>query len=96
MTEIKRWLTLLLSVLLWVPILAGAVTADRAAPGAAQIDWQVIGGGAAPPMLGEGHQLYSTLGQVAAGFSEGGMQLGSGFWYGAEIGHSVFLPVLLK
>jgi hypothetical protein len=96
MTQIKRATALALFALLCGLLLAGAAGAGVASPRAAQIDWQVIGGGAGPPMHGEQHQLFSTLGQTAIGMSGNGVQLGSGFWYGMEVRHSVYLPLLLR
>jgi hypothetical protein len=96
MTKIKRGTALVLLALLCGLSLAGPAPAGRVSPRAAQIDWQVIGGGAAPPMQGAQHQLFSTLGQTAIGMSNNGIQLGSGFWYGVEVWHGLYLPLVLR
>ena len=80
----KRKTKLALFVLLCSLLVAGAVRA-MVLPVLYISSWNVIGGGAGSTMSGGGYTLDSNLGQMAAGWSTDGHQLGSGFWYGVAV-----------
>jgi hypothetical protein len=64
--------------------------------GGYDLTWSTMdsGGGAAN---GGGYELSGTIGQPDAGaLSGGGYTLVGGFWPGAALNYTVFLPVVLK
>ncbi|MGD8465909.1 MAG: hypothetical protein PVI09_18760 [Anaerolineae bacterium] len=71
---------------------AGLAGSPAAAVQSYTLDWSVVAGGG-----NAGEQLNSTVGQTAIGWSAGGDQLGSGFWYGVgTAGYKVYLPLTVK
>jgi hypothetical protein len=71
---------------------------DPAAPQSGySIDWYTIDGGGAMNSSGGGYSLSGSIGQPDAGSLSGGSyQLSGGFWGGASINYTVYLPLVLK
>lgn len=73
-------------------LLAGVALAN----GIHLVDWDVIGGGgghveAAP------YSLDYTIGQAVVGIATGtNGELCSGYWCGTAVGHSIYLPLVLR
>jgi len=67
--------------------------------GLTEIDWFVFGGGGGPAQSsGGGVNMNATLGQTAIGDagSDGGVGIGSGYWYSQTRLKSVFLPLITR
>jgi hypothetical protein len=61
------------------------------------IDWYTIDGGGAMNSSGGSYSLSGSIGQPDAGSLSGGSYtLNGGFWGGASINYSIFLPLVLK
>jgi hypothetical protein len=61
------------------------------------IDWYTIDSGGAMNSNGGGYSLSGTIGQPDAGSLGGGSySLVGGFWGGASINYTVYLPLVLK
>lgn len=61
------------------------------------IDWYTLDGGGAIFSTGGSYSLGGTIGQADAGSLGGGSyQLNGGFWGGASINYTVYLPLVLK
>jgi hypothetical protein len=73
-------------------------TNEPAAPHSGySIDWYTIDGGGAMNSTGGSYSLGGTIGQPDAGSLSGGSYtLNGGFWGGASINYTVYLPLVLK
>jgi hypothetical protein len=61
------------------------------------IDWYTIDGGGALNSSGGSYSLSGSIGQPDAGSLSGGSyQLNGGFWGGAAINYTTYLPLALK
>ncbi len=96
-------LMILLPIVLMLLIGISAANAQRnsepASPqsGSYDLSWYTIDGGGATFSTGGGYSLGGTIGQPDAGSMGGGSyQLNGGFWGGASINYSIYLPLTLK
>jgi hypothetical protein len=73
-------------------------TNDPAAPQSGyDLSWYTIDGGGAMNSNGGSYSLGGSIGQPDAGSLSGGSyQLNGGFWGGASINYSIYLPLVLK
>ena len=61
------------------------------------IDWYTIDGGGTTFSVGGSYSLGGSIGQPDAGsLSSGSYTLNGGFWGGASINYSIYLPLVLK
>jgi hypothetical protein len=59
----------------------------------------VLGGGASDSTGSGGVALRATLGQPVVGVvtsAGGSVTLGQGFWYGGDLGHNIYLPLVIR
>ncbi|MGD1993290.1 MAG: hypothetical protein PVI59_08865 [Anaerolineae bacterium] len=59
----------------------------------------VLGGGASDSSAGGSVTLRATLGQPVVGgvtSAGGSVTLGQGFWYGGDLGHNIYLPLVIR
>jgi hypothetical protein len=75
-----------------------AVSAALAATGDEyDLSWWTVDGGGTTCNLGGGYALGSTAGQPDAGvLGDGGYTLTGGFWGGAMLRYSVYLPLVAR
>jgi hypothetical protein len=61
------------------------------------IEWYTIDGGGSMNSSGGSYSLGGSIGQPDAGsMGSGSYQLNGGFWGGASINYSIYLPLVLK
>jgi hypothetical protein len=99
--SMKRLIILLPIVLV---LLIGITTANAqrtndpaVPPSGYDLSWYTIDGGGATFSIGGSYSLGGSIGQADAGSMSGGSyQLNGGFWGGASINYTVYLPLVLK
>jgi hypothetical protein len=93
----RKWFLSLLLLILAVAVL-GVVSVSALA--GYTMDWWTVDGGGATSSTGGSYSLGGTIGQPDAGTSAGGTYaLSGGFWGGgaaAEVGHNLFLPLIMR
>ena len=89
----RSWSIVLAGFLLLVMVsLALAQTGDGY-----DLTWSTVDGGGATFSTGDGYSLGGTAGQPDAGLlAGGGYSLGGGFWGGAVVQYTNYLPLILR
>jgi len=94
MAPIKRWIPVLLSLLLLITITSVALASSG---GSYVLDWYTIDGGGGTSSGGD-YALTGTIGQPdAAEMSGGDYSLGGGFWARvSQLFYNLFLPLIMR
>jgi hypothetical protein len=80
-------------LLLPVPVCAQSGSLDTGYT----MDWWTVDGGGAVPSSNTGYSLGGSIGQPdAATWSKGHYSLFGGFWYDAQEGCKIYLPLILR
>jgi hypothetical protein len=98
MKRLMILMPILLVLLIGISTANAQRTNDPSAPQSGySIDWYTIDGGGAMNSTGGSYSLSGSIGQPDAGTLSGGSyQLNGGFWGGASINYTVYLPLALK
>ena len=94
MAPIKRWIPILLSLLLLITITSVALASSG---GSYVLDWYTIDGGGGTSSGGD-YALTGTIGQPDAGSMNGvDYSLGGGFWARvSQFLYDLFLPLIMR
>jgi hypothetical protein len=85
-----------IAILLTLAVLLLSLTGVVLANGSASIDWHVIGGGGDRLEAGD-YTLDCTVGQAVVGTARNDpYELCAGYWCGAAVEHSIYLPLVLR
>jgi hypothetical protein len=89
---------IVLVLLIGITTASAQRTNDPASPQSGySIDWYTIDGGGATFSTGGSYSLGGSIGQADAGSLGGGSYtLNGGFWGGASINYTIYLPLVLK
>ena len=94
----KRLILILISIALCFFVVSGFTRAESMG-GGYELSWYTLDGGGTMPggRTGGSYSLGGTIGQPDAGtLSGGGYTLNGGFWGGAALNYSIYLPLVVK
>jgi hypothetical protein len=95
----RRWLLLCIGALGMLLLVSTVQARPPAAPSADsyELTWATWDGGGGTVSSADGvYTLAATAGQYDAGSPINGYTLDGGFWYGADLHRSIFLPITVR